>query len=357
MIDDRGAVPSAIDLLDNKITNQKLVYDFKPFFSDGFRSDKDGNIWTSAGKAIKCFNPKNELIGQILVPELVSNLEFGGKDGNILYMLGVQDENEKFTKLYFTDQKPHAIIWEALVAYCDEPFKTLNSSKDPDLEQLEINFKVIDHNSTKENLEAIDNVFNKFRKKYSLINLDVSKFIGKIEKINQRGEKVTDNQISNMANIHQSLLEAKKCEDLIYFVEDDYIHKKESLKEMIFTYERLASQINNEIIICPTDYPYLYAKSEMTQNFLGQNYHWRKVNETLCTFLTSKKMIEKYWDKYVSMCEKEHAPFEKPLHDIYKKELCLSPIPSLALHFTNVNSIFGLSPNVNWKKIWDQNEN
>ena len=74
------------DVIDSKITNQKLVYDFKPFFSDGFRSDKDGNIWTSAGKAIKCFNPNNELIGQILVPELVSNLEFGGKEGNILYV-------------------------------------------------------------------------------------------------------------------------------------------------------------------------------------------------------------------------------------------------------------------------------
>jgi hypothetical protein len=233
----------------------------------------------------------------------------------------------------------------------------LNSSKDPDLEQLVINFKVIDHNSTAENLAAIDSVFGEFSKKYSLINLDVSKFISKIDKTNQRGEKVTDNQISNMANIHQSLLEAKKCEDLIYFVEDDYIHKKDTLKEMVFTYERLASQTNSEIILCPADYPYLYAKSEMTQNFLGQNYHWRKVNETLCTFLTSKQMIEKYWDKYVSMCEKEHAPFEKPLHDIYKKELCISPIPSLALHFTNVNSIFGLSPNVNWKKVWNQNEN
>ena len=126
---------------------------------------------------------------------------------------------------------------------------------------------------------------------------------------------------------------------------------------MVFTYERLASQTNSEIILCPADYPYLYAKSEMTQNFLGQNYHWRKVNETLCTFLTSKQMIEKDWDKYVIMCEKEHAPFEQPLPDIYKKELCISPIPSLALHFTNVNSIVGLSPNVNWKKVWNQNEN
>ena len=74
------------DVEDNQITNQKLVYDFKPFFSDGFRSDIDGNIWTSAGKAIKCFNSYNYLIGQLLVPELVSNLEFGGKEGNILYV-------------------------------------------------------------------------------------------------------------------------------------------------------------------------------------------------------------------------------------------------------------------------------
>ena len=74
------------DVLNNEISNQKLVYDFKPFFSDGFRCDIDGNIWTSAGKAIKCFNPQNELIGQLLLPELVSNLEFGGKEGNILYV-------------------------------------------------------------------------------------------------------------------------------------------------------------------------------------------------------------------------------------------------------------------------------
>ena len=74
------------DVVNNKVFNQTLVYDFKPFFSDGFRSDIDGNIWTSAGKAVKCFNQNNELIGQLLVPELVSNLEFGGKEGNILYI-------------------------------------------------------------------------------------------------------------------------------------------------------------------------------------------------------------------------------------------------------------------------------
>jgi hypothetical protein len=224
------------------------------------------------------------------------------------------------------------------------------------LQNLNINFKIIDHNSTEKCLEKIKNIFKNYNTKYTLINLDVEKFKNKINRVNQRGEKVSFNQISNMANIHQSLLEARKSEDLIYFVEDDYIHNKDSINEMIFTYERISSQLNKEIILCPTDYPYLYAKAEMTQNFLGHKYHWRKVNETLCTFLTSKNMIERYWDKYVSMCEEEHAPFEKPMHDIYEKELCISPIPSLAIHFTNVNSIFGLSPNVDWKKVWDENK-
>ena len=224
------------------------------------------------------------------------------------------------------------------------------------LKNLNINFKVIDHNSTKENLEKINNIFESFGTKYTLINLNISKFENQIDKINQKGEKVTYNQMSNMANINQSLLEAKNSEDLIYFVEDDYIHKKNAVNEMVFTYERIASQLNKEIILCPTDYPYLYAKAELTQNYLGHEYHWRKVNETLCTFLTSKEIINKYWDKYISMCQKEHSPFEKPMHDIYEKELCISPIPSIAIHCTNINSIFGLSPNVDWKKIWDENK-
>jgi hypothetical protein len=232
--------------------------------------------------------------------------------------------------------------------------KAVNFS--PQLQVLKINFKVIDHNSTQECLEKIKNIFKNFNTKYTLINLDIAKFKNKIKKVNQRGEDVSFNQMSNMANIHQSLLEARKSEDLIYFVEDDYIHKKNSINEMIFTYERISSQINKEVILCPTDYPYLYTKAEITQNFLGHRYHWRKINETLCTFLTSRIMIEKYWDKYISMCEEEHSPFEEPMHDIYTKELCISPIPSLAVHFTNVNSVFGISPNIDWKKLWDENE-
>ena len=223
---------------------------------------------------------------------------------------------------------------------------------------IDFNIVVIDYNSNENDLEKIKNQLKNSNFDHSLISLDMSEFKQKINKLNAKNEKVTDNQMSNMSNIYKSLLIAKKqCKDLIYFVEDDYLHQVEAFKEMIFSYERISSQISKELILCPADYPYLYTKIEPTNIFIGSTKHWRKVDETLCTFLISNKLLEKYWDKFVSMCEFEHYPFEKPLHEIYKTEYCLSPIPSLALHCTNINSIFGLSPNLDWKKIWENSKN
>ena len=51
-----------------------------------------------------------------------------------------------------------------------------------------------------------------------------------------------------------------------------------------------------------------------------------------------------------------HDPFEKYLNEIYTKEFCISPLKSLSLHVTNVNSSYGLSPFINYKKLWDENE-
>ena len=224
--------------------------------------------------------------------------------------------------------------------------------------EIKFDIIIIDYNSKKEDLEQMKKQLNKTNFKNSFITLDINEFLDNIKKVNAKNEKVTENQMSNMSNIHKSLLFAKnECSDLVYFVEDDYLHRQEAINEMILTYERISSQLKRELILCPADYPYLYTKIDSTNIFLGANKHWRKVEETLCTFLTSKIIVEKYWNKFIWMCNFEHYPFEQPLHDIYKSEYCLSPIPSLAIHLTNINSIFGLSPNINWKKIWEENKN
>ena len=227
-----------------------------------------------------------------------------------------------------------------------------------ELKKIEFEIIIIDHNSSLENINQMKKQLGSLNLKHSLISLNVNEFKKNINKINSKGDFVTENQMANMANIHKSLIYARdKCDDLIYFVEDDYLHQSNAIKEMILTYERISSQINDELVLCPADYPYLYNKLDQTNIFIGSNFHWRRINETLCTFLTSKVLIKKHWTKFISMCEKEHYPFEEPLHEIYKTECCLSPIPSLSIHCTNINSIFGLSPLVDWKKIWEENKN
>ena len=128
------------------------------------------------------------------------------------------------------------------------------------------------------------------------------------------------------------------------------------MEEMIASYERIVSQINKDIFMCPADYPYLYMNNEKTNILIGNKRHWRTVSKTLCTFMTSKFLLEKYWNNLYNNCLDRHDPFEKYLNEIYRKEFCISPIKSLSLHLTNVNSSYGLSPFINYKKLWDENK-
>jgi len=221
---------------------------------------------------------------------------------------------------------------------------------------IKLKLTIIDHNSDKKIIQKFKKILKNQFFKSEINQLDINFYKKKINRINQQGNKVTNNQISNMSNINQSLNLGKNCDDLVYFVEDDYLHKIDAIEEMIFAYERISTQLGKELIMCPSDYPYLYTKLQNSRILLGNRYHWRTVDESLCTFLTSKKIINKYFKKFTSACEFEHYPFEKPFHDIYKKELCISPVPAIAVHYTNINSVYGLSPLINYKELWEKNK-
>lgn len=55
---------------------------------DGFRVDRDGNIWTSGGKSVLCYAPDGTHLGTIPVGEIVANVCFGGPKRNRLYICG-----------------------------------------------------------------------------------------------------------------------------------------------------------------------------------------------------------------------------------------------------------------------------
>ena len=250
------------------------------------------------------------------------------------------------TKVHLVSQNKKRIFEEKKSEYT---FRTINSLIKSanflkrNFKNLNIKFYILDVKSPESDMNRIMQKFkdNNYEPKYFEVKID---------------KNLDDNMSTTMASIRNSFEFAKKCEDLIYFVEDDYIHKTEALSEMVFAYEKFSSIFQSEVFLLPTDYPYLYKKMENSNILIGENIHWRTVKESLLTFMTSKIMVEKHFEKLIDMASNKSEPFEKNLHEIYDYEKCFSPIPSLSIHCTNINSVFGLSPGINFKKLWDENK-
>ena len=211
---------------------------------------------------------------------------------------------------------------------------------------LKINSVIIDDNSKEENLNRIKKLTED--ENIEIISLDHKKYRSIIK------EQKSDETFSNLASLFKCFeIGKKQGEDLIFFVEDDYLHFETMLEEMIASYERIASQLKREIFICPSDYPYLYMNNQKTNVLVGNKRHWRTIDKTLCTFMTSKDLFLKNWVNYEKTCLDRNEPFEKYINEIYQKEICISPLKSLSLHLTNVNSSYGLAPFIDYKKLWD----
>ncbi len=216
-----------------------------------------------------------------------------------------------------------------------------------------IKFKImiVDDKSKIENLDKIKKIINENNLDISIISLNHEKYKNIIK------QQKNHQTFSNLASLLQSFeLGKDNGEDLIYFVEDDYLHFEPMMEEMIASYERIASQVNRDIFMCPADYPYLYMNNEKTNILIGNKRHWRTINQSLCTFMTTKSLLDKYWSNFHNNCLDRHEPFEKYLNELYTKEFCLSPLKSLSLHITNVNSSYGLSPFIDYKKLWDESK-
>ena len=63
----------------------------------------------------------------------------------------------------------------------------------------------------------------------------------------------------------------------------------------------------------------LYMNNKKTNILIGNKRHWRTVDRSLCTFMTSKVMIDKYWNNFYNTCLDRNEPFEKYLNEIYQK--------------------------------------
>ena len=128
--------------------------------------------------------------------------------------------------------------------------KSINFCKEK-YSNIKIKIIIIDDNTNESNLSKIKNLISKNNLNIVFKKVDHEKY-KKIIK-----EQKNEQTYSNLASLLCCYESAKEnTDDLVFFVEDDYLHFEPMMEEMIASYERISSQINKDIFMCPADYPY-----------------------------------------------------------------------------------------------------
>ncbi len=128
--------------------------------------------------------------------------------------------------------------------------------------------------------------------------------------------------------------------DIVYFVEDDYLHAPSALPEMLEAQEVFSENLGGqEVAIFPVDYPDNYNPRWMKPSYLvmGPRRHWHTDFSTTGTFLISRPAFLKNFDlcmrmsRYMSDPEVTEAT---SLNIIWQERgvQLFSPVPTLAIH-------------------------
>lgn len=167
---------------------------------------------------------------------------------------------------------------------------------------------------------------------------------------------------NNASMVKQIEIARESKSDLVYLVEDDYLHCKSALSEMIDSYIEFKSNLDAEVAIHPFDDPDNYKPNfiEPTRIVLGKNRHWRINTYSTFTIMCNPDIIRKNWDTFYQMAYLYMTPFGSvynihegtTINKIWRESVCLfTPIPSLALHmqFEEQKDKY-----IDWKSWWEE---
>lgn len=141
--------------------------------------------------------------------------------------------------------------------------------------------------------------------------------------------------------------------DIIYFLEDDYIHRQGWIDIMLEGFEYIGADYytlyDHPDKYGPTSYPMLY--EDLTSKiFATPNIHWRTIPNTTNTYACTYETLMKHFDVHIKYCDL----VEKWTKDSHKfQELwnigsnLISCMPGYSAHVENNM----LSPIIDWSKI------
>ena len=142
--------------------------------------------------------------------------------------------------------------------------------------------------------------------------------------------------------------------EIVYFIENDYLHKLESQKILEEGFNLGASFVS--LYDHPDKYidpdrggnPYCRGGAEDTRVYLTDSCHWKITNSTTMTFATKVSTLKRTEEILRKHTDTTHPnDFNMFLELREKNELLITPIPGYSTH----GETNWLSPLTNWKKI------
>ena len=140
---------------------------------------------------------------------------------------------------------------------------------------------------------------------------------------------------------------------LFYLVEDDYLHTRSAIGEMVDAFAAGTRITGSDVVIFPCDYPDRYQAPYESVVLLSGRRYWRTVLHSTGTFLTSRANLERFWpiyERFTHFGVDPNVGEANTVNLIYRQTACLSPMPSLTKHMHE-----GLdSPFTRWEDWWQE---
>ena len=193
---------------------------------------------------------------------------------------------------------------------------------------VEISLIILNDHCTKECISKVYQIIKHLKHSYKIINLEIPGF--------------------HYSGLKQFEYCKRSTADLVYSVEDDYLHCTEAIREMLFSYEYLKSyyHLQKELCIYPFNNPedYEYGHVENSRLFRTPFRHWKEGIWTTFTMMTTPKVFQDHWEIFEKLASK-YTPWNgidhidelvhegNTISNIWEKYVVrVNPIPSLALH-------------------------
>lgn len=212
------------------------------------------------------------------------------------------------------------------------------SVNDASDKNLDIHFTVVDDRSD-------DYILDKIRALCSALRCD--------------WQVITTKEAGQGPSLHETFALAKGKNALFYFCEDDYLHSKEAVYEMVAFYQDVYDQTNQHIMIHPQEHESLYSQfSYPSYIVLGENRRWRTMSHSTHTFFVHSSIVSDYWHyfentKYIGLKNSKlrHLGSEKKTTDLLFNHISgFSPLPAVAVHLQDAHC---LPPFSDWQKLWE----